>query len=107
MRLPANRSAPILYYNKQRFAEAGLDPESGRQRPWEQDREASRKLTNKDGSKYGFVAGIWAWIYESRVWGAGGELVVGTDAAFAAPGAKPRYSCGRTWCIKDQDGPLL
>ena len=86
--LPMNRSTPILYYNKNRFASAGLDPDKP-PKTWEQLSEMSRRLTNKDGSKYGFVAGSFAWLFESMVWGAGGELVEDKNATFAAPGTKP------------------
>ncbi len=87
--LPLSRSTPILYYNKDRFTAAGLDPEQAPQ-PWEDVRKASAKLTaTKGGPQYGLLVSAWPWIFESLVWSNGGELTVGGKATFAEPGAKP------------------
>jgi len=85
--LPLNRSTPILYYNKKRFAEAGLDP-SKPPETWQQVREKSRALTSVDGNRYGFLPWNSPWIFESMVWSGGGEWMVGKKATFAEPGAK-------------------
>src|SRR5437879_4607131 len=47
--LPINRSTPILYYNKQRFKAAGLDPDMP-PRTWNELRDAARMLT-RDGAQ--------------------------------------------------------
>ena len=45
--IPFQRSTPVLYYNKEAFAEAGLDkaPET-----WEEMKDYAAKLTKKDDS---------------------------------------------------------
>ncbi len=86
--LPMNRSTPVLYYNKDRFAAAGLDPA----RPpatWEEVREMSRALTSTDQQQYGFVVISFPWIFESMVWSNGGKLIVDGAPAFAKAGAGP------------------
>lgn len=85
--LPMNRSTPILYYNKTRFASAGLDPDKPPE-TWQQLREMSRALTSADGDQYGFVPAVFPWVFESMVWSAGGELTVGRKTTFADAGAK-------------------
>jgi sn-glycerol 3-phosphate transport system substrate-binding protein len=87
--LPLSRSTPILYYNKDRFIAAGLDPDKPPQ-TWEDVRKAAAKLTaTKGGPQYGLLVSAWPWIFESLVWTNGGELIVGGKAKFAEPGAKP------------------
>jgi sn-glycerol 3-phosphate transport system substrate-binding protein len=86
---PFSRSAPLLYYNKDRFAAAGLDPEKP-PRTWEELRTISAKLTPTEGGlQYGLLLTASPWIFESMVWSSGGELVVAGKAKFAEAGAKP------------------
>lgn len=47
--VPFQRSTIVLYYNKDMFAEAGLDPETPPS-TWEEMREAAAALTEKDSS---------------------------------------------------------
>ena len=65
--MPWNISTPLLYYNKDAFREAGLDPEKPPQ-TLDEIRAAAEKLTKKDGSgnvtKYGFGAAIYGWFLE-------------------------------------------
>lgn len=86
--LPINRSTPVLYYNKDRFAAAGLDPDKPPQ-TWEEVRDMSETLTSKDGRQYGLLTSASPWIFESMVWSDGGELIAGGKANFATAGAKP------------------
>ncbi|HEY1786238.1 MAG TPA: extracellular solute-binding protein [Pirellulales bacterium] len=86
--LPMNRSTPILYYNKDRFKAAGLDPDKP-PTTWQEMREMSDTLTPDNGSEYGFVAVNSAWFFESMVWSNGGELLVDGKPAFAQSGAGP------------------
>lgn len=54
--LPVTRSVPVLYYNKDAFRAAGLDPESP-PTTWDEMLETMDKLTIKDGdevTQYGF-----------------------------------------------------
>jgi sn-glycerol 3-phosphate transport system substrate-binding protein len=47
--IPFQRSTPVLYWNKDAFKEAGLDPEKGPAN-WNEMREMAKKLTKKDAS---------------------------------------------------------
>lgn len=47
--IPFQRSTIVMYYNKDAFKEAGLDPEMAPQN-WDELREYASKLTKKDGS---------------------------------------------------------
>lgn len=65
--MPFNSSSAILYYNKDAFKEAGLDPE----KPpvtFTEIADAAKKLTKKDASgnvtRYGFGPSIYGWLYE-------------------------------------------
>jgi sn-glycerol 3-phosphate transport system substrate-binding protein len=47
--IPFQRSTPVLYYNKEAFKEAGLDPEKG-PATWEEMVEFGKKLVKKDAN---------------------------------------------------------
>jgi len=47
--IPFQRSTPVLYWNKEAFAEAGLDPETPPS-TWEETVEMGKKLVKKDDS---------------------------------------------------------
>ncbi|KYZ75589.1 ABC transporter substrate-binding protein [Anaerosporomusa subterranea] len=64
--MPFNTSTPILYYNKDAFKAAGLDPEKP-PRTFEEVAEAARKLTVKEGGKVtrsGMSIAIYGWFFE-------------------------------------------
>jgi sn-glycerol 3-phosphate transport system substrate-binding protein len=64
--MPFNSSTPILYYNKNAFKEAGLDPEKAPTN-FDEVKEDSEKLTKKDGNtvtQYGFSMAIYGWFFE-------------------------------------------
>ncbi len=84
--MPVNRSTPILYYNKDRFVSAGLDPEKP-PTTWAELRGMAVSLTS--GDQYAFQVTNSAWVFESLVWSNGGELVVDGKPAFAEAGAGP------------------
>jgi len=62
--MPFNSSNPVLYYNKDMFKAAGLDPEKA-PRTWAEVTEAARKLVVKDASgktvQYGCSFAIYGW----------------------------------------------
>jgi sn-glycerol 3-phosphate transport system substrate-binding protein len=65
--MPFNASSAILYYNKDAFKEAGLDPA----KPpvtFTEVADAAKKLTKKDASgqtvRYGFGPSIYGWLFE-------------------------------------------
>lgn len=76
--LPFNRSTPVMYYNKDAFAEVGLDPE----RPpttWEELFEYAAKLTKVENGqtvRYGFSMVIDAgWFLSAMVGQQGGIMI--------------------------------
>jgi sn-glycerol 3-phosphate transport system substrate-binding protein len=73
--MPFNTSNPMLYYNKDMFKEAGLDPEKP-PRTWAEFEEAARKLTVKDAdgkvTRPGAVFAIYGWFFEQLLAVSGG-----------------------------------
>jgi sn-glycerol 3-phosphate transport system substrate-binding protein len=73
--IPFNVSVPVLFYNREALAEAGLD---GPPETWDAFFEAARSLTTRDAS--GGVtregAAFWniTWPFYSMIWSEGGEL---------------------------------
>ncbi len=65
--MPFNSSTPILYYNKNAFKEAGLDPNTPPKTFSELESDA-KALTKKDGlgntTQYGFSMAIYGWLFE-------------------------------------------
>jgi sn-glycerol 3-phosphate transport system substrate-binding protein len=65
--MPWNVSTPLLYYNKDAFQAAGLDPNKPPQ-TLDEIRADAEKLTRKDASgnvvQYGFGAAIYGWFLE-------------------------------------------
>nr|WP_279388801.1 ABC transporter substrate-binding protein [Hydrogenispora ethanolica] len=75
--IPFNRSTPLLYYNKDCFVKAGLNPNSP-PATWEKLLEYSKKLTkkNKNGRvlTYGYSPIIHWWLVAPMIWSYGGEI---------------------------------
>lgn len=74
--IPNTMYVTALMYNKQMFADAGLDPETAL-KDWESFGEAAQKLTDPAKNQYGYaILGMdWAdWFFEYYVWQAGGDL---------------------------------
>jgi sn-glycerol 3-phosphate transport system substrate-binding protein len=78
--LPFQRSTPILYYNKDAFREAGLDPEKP-PATWEELVEYAKRLTKRDASgravRYGVAIPTEdrsTWLLEALTIQAGGLL---------------------------------
>lgn len=57
--LPFNSSTPVLYYNKEAFRLAGLDPERG-PKTWDEFEDYAKKL-QKAGYPCGFTTGYQSW----------------------------------------------
>lgn len=58
--MPFNSSTPVLYYNKDAFQKAGLDPEDP-PKTWNEVAEAGRKL-REAGMECGYTTGWPSWI---------------------------------------------
>ncbi len=59
--LPFNSSTPILYYNKDVFKKAGLDPEVA-PKTWKEVEEFSRKIVSSGAAKCGFTSAWITWV---------------------------------------------
>ena len=59
--MPFNSSTPILYYNKDVFKKAGLDPETA-PKTWEDVEAYSRKIMESGAAKCGFTTGWISWV---------------------------------------------
>ena len=77
--IPFQRSTPVLYWNKEAFAEAGLDPETP-PATWEELAEFAQALTVRVGDeiqRYGVtISGGWNdWLFEGFVRQNAGQLI--------------------------------
>ncbi|MDF0725455.1 ABC transporter substrate-binding protein [Cytobacillus sp. S13-E01] len=75
--MPFNSSTPVLIYNKDAFAEVGLDPENA-PRKFSEVIAAAQKLTKKNGGtteRYGFSMLTYGWFFEQLVATQGGLYV--------------------------------
>ncbi|MCW5939941.1 MAG: extracellular solute-binding protein [Fimbriimonadaceae bacterium] len=77
--MPFFQVAQALYYRKDHFAEAGLDPEKP-PTDWKSFLESGRRLTESASGRQGFVfpggPGGKAYWWTNFVWQAGGEVLV-------------------------------
>jgi sn-glycerol 3-phosphate transport system substrate-binding protein len=66
--MPFNSSTPIMYYNKDWFREAGLDPETPPAN-WDELEAAASALTHDEGGEtlYGFTLQIYGWFFEQYI----------------------------------------
>jgi sn-glycerol 3-phosphate transport system substrate-binding protein len=97
--MPFNLSSPILYYDKNDFREAGLDPEKPPQ-TLEDVKAYSEKLLQKDSSgnttRSGIALDVYPWIFEEWLAKAGalyvnngnGRDARATEAVFNGPEGK-------------------
>lgn len=77
--IPFQRSTPVLYWNKEAFRKAGLDPEKA-PKSWDELREYAKKLTVREGTEvkqWGVtISGGWHdWLFEAFVRQNGGWLI--------------------------------
>ena len=72
--MPFNTSMPVLYYNKDAFAAAGLDPEAP-PTTLAEIRTAAEALSAANGgpSEFGFGAAIYGWLIEQLIASNGDE----------------------------------
>ena len=69
--LPHSRSLPVLYYNKDKFAEAGLDAENP-PKNWDELKTAAAALTS--GESFGYSCPLDQWYYCSLMMNSGGTI---------------------------------
>lgn len=88
--LPFQRSTPVLYFNKDAFTAAGLDPNKPPTN-YQELVAAAKKLTKPDGSQWGLEIssdGIPYWLFQCFVIGNGGNVVtpgVANKVNFSGP----------------------
>jgi sn-glycerol 3-phosphate transport system substrate-binding protein len=92
--MPFNTSNPMLYYNKDMFRAAGLDPERP-PRTWAEFEEAAAKLTQKDADGKVTVPGatfaIYGWFFEQLLAVSGGYYADNENGR-AAPATKATFN---------------
>jgi len=59
--MPFNSSTPILYYNKDAFEKAGLDPNTP-PKTWKDVADFSQKILDSKAAKCGFTTGWQSWV---------------------------------------------
>jgi sn-glycerol 3-phosphate transport system substrate-binding protein len=71
--MPFNASSAILYYNKDAFKEAGLDPNTP-PKTFDEVTDYAKKLTKGSGNdkRYGFGVSIYGWLFEQWMAVSGG-----------------------------------
>lgn len=93
--IPFQRSTPVIYWNKEAFAAAGLDPEVA-PATWDEMVEMGKKLTVRDDAgavtQWGVLfpsSGFPSWLYTGLVAANGGILAneAGTEVYFDTPEA--------------------
>jgi sn-glycerol 3-phosphate transport system substrate-binding protein len=75
--MPFNSSTPILYYNKDVFAAAGLDPETP-PATWEEVEAFSRQIMASGAAPCGFTSGWISWI-QTENFSAWHNVAIGTN----------------------------
>lgn len=82
--VPVNFATLMMYYNRDLFEEAGLDPDNPPQ-TWDEWIEALRLLTDED--TYGIAIGERQTIpnWPILLWGSGGDVIIDGESALANP----------------------
>ncbi len=81
--IPFQRSTIVMYWNKDAFAEAGLDPETPPQN-WDEQVEIGKALSKADGSQWGLMVpstGYPYWMFQAFALQNGIELMSGDGDA--------------------------
>ncbi|SDD17342.1 sn-glycerol 3-phosphate transport system substrate-binding protein [Paracoccus isoporae] len=85
--MPFNSSTPILYYNKDVFEAAGLDPEQPPE-TWAQMEEFSKQIMESGAAECGFTTGWVSWI-QTENFSAWHNQPIGTEQnGFGGPSAR-------------------
>lgn len=72
--LPLNPSTLVMYYNKDLFRKAGLDPNKPPE-TWEEVYQAAKKIAALGKGYYGIRLYSGDWVVEAVIWQFGGEIV--------------------------------
>lgn len=109
--IPFQRSTPVLYWNKELFKKAGLDPEKPPQ-TWAELKDMAKKLTVREGNEvkqWGVtVSGGWNdWLFEGFVRQNGSWLInpEGTKANFTSKEAEEALDFWVDLMYREKVGP--
>jgi sn-glycerol 3-phosphate transport system substrate-binding protein len=109
--IPFQRSTPVLYWNKELFKKASLDPDKPPQ-TWAELRDMAKKLTVREGNEvkqWGVtVSGGWSdWLFEGFVRQNGSWLInpEGTKANFSSKEAEEALDFWVDLMYRDKVGP--
>ncbi|MDV2888052.1 extracellular solute-binding protein, partial [Alkalihalophilus pseudofirmus] len=69
-----NSSTPVMYYNKDAFKKAGLDPEKPPQ-TFEEIEKASKAITKSNKGMKGFALQAYGWLVEELIANQGALLM--------------------------------
>ncbi len=72
--MPFNSSTPVMYYNKDAFKAAGLDPETP-PATFEEVEEVSKKIAEANPKMKGFALQAYGWLYEQLLANQGALLL--------------------------------
>lgn len=72
--VPMNIATLLMYYNKDMFAAAGLDPEAP-PKTWAELQEYALKLTTADQYGFGMATSETIAMWPVMIWGGGGDIV--------------------------------
>lgn len=72
--IPYNTSTPVMYYNKDLFEEAGLDPEDPPE-TYEEVKEYSEEIVENTDAKYGIDFYHWGWLFEAYAGSNGAQFL--------------------------------
>jgi sn-glycerol 3-phosphate transport system substrate-binding protein len=72
--MPFNSSTPVMYYNKDAFTAAGLDPETA-PATFEEVEEASKKIVESNPEMKGFALQAYGWLWEQLLANQGALLL--------------------------------
>jgi sn-glycerol 3-phosphate transport system substrate-binding protein len=100
--MPWNASSSILYYNKDAFKEAGLDPNRP-PKTFDEVTEYAKKLTKKQGNetvRFGFHQAIYGWLFEQYM-AVSGELYADNGNGRDARATKVVYNNAKGQAILD------
>lgn len=72
--MPFNSSTPVMYYNKDAFKKAGLDPEKAPE-TFEEVEEASKAIVKSNQNMKGFALQAYGWLWEQLLANQGALLL--------------------------------
>lgn len=84
--MPFNSSTPVMYYNKDAFKAAGLDPESPPS-TYEEVEEASKTIVKANPEMKGFALQAYGWLFEQLLANQGALLMNNENGRLESPTA--------------------